>query len=643
MKQYNINLSPNLVNLGTEGSLDSSVTNGNSLQRTVNGISVTDENHNTKIVGRLNDGQIFDDSINSIPENTNQNFTDWERPEEWLKLPEIEGVDKFVGLIAIYPDANFIAFKVEGNYTVDWGDGTVTNHNSGSNAEKQYNYEEIAKIGESSLEYRQAIIQITPQPGNDIISIDLQVKHSHPNLPSYNNPWLEIAINAPKMTSLTVSGGYTPLIHTNSLAAFTLYANSLTNTSHMFAFCYSLISVKCYNLSKVTDMNEMFLNCHSLKHILFLNTDNVLDTSYMFSDCYSLNPIPLFETKHVTNMEGMFTYCNAILTIPLFDTRNVTNMSYMFEGCFALESVYVNAENATNLSYMFSECHTLTDVKLDNTNSVTDMSGLFSYCNSLRKVPLFDTSSVTNMDAMFYICLSLTEVPLFDTQNVTSMQSMFNYCSSLKTVPHFNTANVTDMSYMFYECSALTWIPLFDTSNVTNMSHMFSECEALNWVPLLDVRKVTNTSNMFSTCGNLSMGSLYRTRVNTSYLDCKLSGEKLNEIYSNLAGLGTKTVSGATGDGAVVTYTTSTNHHYLEGQLITVAGLSPSGFNVTDVEIIDVSAANQFVVAASIAGTSTGTGTANGGSTATLVTSGNWGLGDDNPNIATDKGWIVVE
>ncbi len=62
MPNYEINLQPNLVNLGTEGSLDTSILNGKSIQRTVHGLDVVN-GENRKIVGRLSDGDVFDNVV----------------------------------------------------------------------------------------------------------------------------------------------------------------------------------------------------------------------------------------------------------------------------------------------------------------------------------------------------------------------------------------------------------------------------------------------------------------------------------------------------------------------------------------------------------------------------------------------------
>ena len=65
MTNYSINLSPNLVNISSEGGLDTSVLNGKSLQRTVNGLMIK-TNSGRKIVGRLQDNEQFNDEIEKV-------------------------------------------------------------------------------------------------------------------------------------------------------------------------------------------------------------------------------------------------------------------------------------------------------------------------------------------------------------------------------------------------------------------------------------------------------------------------------------------------------------------------------------------------------------------------------------------------
>ena len=65
MATYTVNLSPTLVNLATEGSLDTAVVNGNSIQRTMHAILVKN-NTDYKMVGRLADGGTFTDTVAGV-------------------------------------------------------------------------------------------------------------------------------------------------------------------------------------------------------------------------------------------------------------------------------------------------------------------------------------------------------------------------------------------------------------------------------------------------------------------------------------------------------------------------------------------------------------------------------------------------
>ena len=58
---YTVTLTPQLVNLGTEGSLDTSLVNGVSIQRTMEGIFI--DNTGYKMVGKLKDGDTFTNTI----------------------------------------------------------------------------------------------------------------------------------------------------------------------------------------------------------------------------------------------------------------------------------------------------------------------------------------------------------------------------------------------------------------------------------------------------------------------------------------------------------------------------------------------------------------------------------------------------
>ena len=96
MADFNVDLSPNLVNLGTEGSLDTSVQNGNSLQRKLTGVMV-EFCGNRKIVGRIDDGGQFNKTIE--------------------RVKDYAGITKTIGDNYIFVNNNFVDYY-EGSTSV---------------------------------------------------------------------------------------------------------------------------------------------------------------------------------------------------------------------------------------------------------------------------------------------------------------------------------------------------------------------------------------------------------------------------------------------------------------------------------------------------------------------------------------------
>jgi hypothetical protein len=74
MATYTLDLTPTLINLGTEGSLDTSILNGVSLQRT-GYIETVDSGH--RKVLELIDGEVFTDVPQDITDYSNGSGGTW--------------------------------------------------------------------------------------------------------------------------------------------------------------------------------------------------------------------------------------------------------------------------------------------------------------------------------------------------------------------------------------------------------------------------------------------------------------------------------------------------------------------------------------------------------------------------------------
>ena len=541
----------------------------------------------------------------------------WTRPSDWLTMPTITPSEQKIALlIPVYSQgSNFLAFRIFGDFTVDWGDGVTQNFAAGSIAQHEYSYTNpnldptITSDG-----YKMAIVTITPQEGQTIFNVNFNQKYflSGSTFPN-SSPILEIILSCPFLTLLSLGSATETSTYCKSLVNFSginmglltsfsylfTYLRSLknvtfgtiaavTNTSYMFQDCTSLTTVPLFNTATVTDMSGMFANCTNLTSIPLYNTAAVTNMTSMFATARSLVSIPLFNTAAVTSMSAMFQNCASLTLVPLFNTAAVTTMSNMFNACTSLTSVPLfNTASVTNMSGMFNNCASLTSVPLFNTTAVTNMSAMFNTCTSLTSVPLFNTASVTDMNNMFNACTSLTSVPLFNTAAVVNISTMFGGCVSLTSVPLFNTTAVTNMAFMFNGCVSLTLVPLFNTTAVTNMSAMFQNCRALTSVPLLVSGAgtiISKFTSIFTSCVSLTRGALNGSEYSISYSGCKLSKEELESIFNYLDTIGaasqTITVTNNWGAPTPVTLTGTTTTGSITIAMANTTGIQ-AGMQVT--------------------------------------------------------------
>ena len=282
--------------------------------------------------------------------------TDYVRPSDWLPLPSIGASEqKFVGLHAVWPDSNFLALKAVGAYTVNWGDGLTENFATGATAEHTYDYDDVDLAGtESSRGYKQAIVTVTPQAGQTLTCLYLHVKHSQVGLQKYSSGFLDIAVNAPSMTTLTIGvqtpGINTQTIHMGILESVTLGANSVTNFNRIFYKCASLQAIPALNTAAGTTFDCMFSFCASLQTIPAFDIAAGTNFTSMFNGCTSLQTIPALNTAACTNFSYMFYNCTSLQTIPAFDIAAGTNFDSMFNGCTSLSNCDVTG-TGYNISY----------------------------------------------------------------------------------------------------------------------------------------------------------------------------------------------------------------------------------------------------------------------------------------------------
>ena len=125
------------------------------------------------IKGKVNvntiDG-IYKYNYNDYLEYYNNNVPDWVVPSDWNTIPEFtsDAEEVIYCVFAVYEKRhNWAAVKMQGDYTVDWGDGTVSGYTSAVMAEHQFDFDTYT--GTTTSEgWKSVLIKITPQSGHTL-------------------------------------------------------------------------------------------------------------------------------------------------------------------------------------------------------------------------------------------------------------------------------------------------------------------------------------------------------------------------------------------------------------------------------------------------------------------------------------------
>jgi surface protein len=460
------------------------------------------------------------------------------RPTDWVTIGTSTATEYVQMLVSVFNNTtNFISFTSSGATTIDWGDGTgPENVASGVQANHNYVYSNVSNL--SSRGYRQAVITVTPQSGQNITAFSIQKKHPSVVSVGITTPILEMTLKVPNITTLANLVFSGSVVSPYNLEQVNILKHGLTSFASLFAsmnFSVRSINADC---SGVTSFASMCNGSNLINTLNLYNVDSVVDTSNMFNSCSALVTAPFFNTQSVTNMGSMFRDCTALRSVPLYNTRSVTSMSSMFNGCSSL-----------------------TLVPLFNTQSVTNMANAFQGCISLQTVPLFNTQSVTSMTGMFSGASSLISLPLFNTVNVTDFSNMLFNCRNLIACPPFNTSSGTTVQAMLSSCISLTSVPAFDFSKTTGVgsSSVFSSAQKLRETGVLTVSTNAGNSysNIFQNCISLSRCPITGTNATISFLNCNLGGAAIDEIFSGLSNTGSGKTITMTGNWGTSTATRS--------------------------------------------------------------------------------------
>lgn len=467
----------------------------------------------------------------------------WVRPADWLAMPT-PGTQEVVALLAIFDDINYAAVQCQGPYTVDWGDGTVTNYNINVIATKTYSFSSIDAGTTTSKGYRQVLVRITPQAGQNLTSVNFGVQHNVYGKNGLSTGWLDIDMRMPNGTPFF--NGHTNIVRYHRIER--LVVRDFLAGSLLGNLCNNMTNLRSFYIdpektATTTNYTAMFGSCFSLEEVPLFNTIGGNSFSSMFANCYSLKVVPQFNLQNATSLASMFSVCRSLTSVPLFNIGSGPNISMvsMFEYCSSLTTIpLLNTSAVNNMSSMFFNCTGLITIPLIDASKITNASLMFSGCSSLEYIPLLDTGKCTNFNSMFGSCQSLETIPLINTELGTDFNSIFTGCSSLEEVPLLNTGSASTFNAMFNGCTMLQSVPAFNTAKVTTFANAFNNCLALRALPALNFSTATTFATFLGNNVSLGRSNAFGARFAHSYTNMALAQAEIVNIFTNLG-----TASGA--------------------------------------------------------------------------------------------------
>jgi hypothetical protein len=420
-------------------------------------------------------------SVHSVEPNRFGKIIKYKRPTDWIDLPASnDAAQKITLLVAVFNlPVSPLSFRVQGNYTVDWGDGSGTeNIASNTVAGHSYTYANISSGTTTRRGYRQVIVTITPQAGQNITLFSIQDGHASykGGGTTYINPVLDMDLNTPNLTSLLipVSYYYTSCERWRLRAASlgNIYSNNLFNGVPNYA-------------------------CVTLEHSI----TNITDT---FNNCLGLVELNLPEScASLTSAYQAFFNCSALghITLP---SAPVTNFVRTVRNSHAVKS-FCGRDSAS--AYETWECtptnYNLRSFRLGRLKTSQNGSSysMFSDCVNLEELPPLYSANMSEVQSLASNCFQVTETPAYSFPAATSAANLFSGCSSLESTRPLRFNVATTGQGMFYNNYSIKRANIDYAPSLTNATDMFYNDYSLERQPNLSLSAVTNITRMYAQSG----------------------------------------------------------------------------------------------------------------------------------------------
>jgi len=271
----------------------------------------------------------------------------WERPNDWLPLPHVEPTEqKVVTLFGVHElGSNHLAFLIQGNYHVDWGDGTSENVNSNVSAGHLYNWSDIPANTVTSQGFRQVIVTITPQVGHDLTAIYFDQVHFSAET-NRARLLLEIVISAPNLpagNSIRQSA-----VLCRALRSITILSSGANSVGISLLGFVSELERAYLNIPNVVNMTDLLSGTNV--SYLTLISGQPTNLYRAFRNNTALFEIPAIDCTLVTNLDEFTATTGAIKRSLLYNVR----ISHSYENnslsAAAADEIYTNLADLNALS-----------------------------------------------------------------------------------------------------------------------------------------------------------------------------------------------------------------------------------------------------------------------------------------------------
>ena len=281
----------------------------------------------------------------------------WTRPSDWLPLPEVDGTQQIVSILYAVDnsDYNKVNFYTESNVIINWGDGNIENYSAGSSPKHDYVFSSIPSATQTTEGYRQVIITITPQTGNNFTYL-------------YGDGF--------------ISSGALDIVASGSLLTADLLRFQ-PRLQHAKMMCKigaviessALVSLE-FQYDSVTE--PIFGDCPNLKYIPNFNTVGLGDYC-SFGGCSSLINLPEIDYSVFSDFTEAFRDCTSITSTPPIVLTGTPSMLDCFRGCIILYKANIIGTPSSILR-MFFGCVNLLEVPPMDL-SFSEATGTFETAN----------------------------------------------------------------------------------------------------------------------------------------------------------------------------------------------------------------------------------------------------------------------